>query len=1080
MGGSRRPVGREGEKDGFFIRYLSHSPPGPYLGAAPLPGGGSTPIIASVPMRIPTLRGTGASLLRSLGLFGMLAVLLAASPALAQSATVSGQIIDAETGDALIGATVTVPGTNRGAATDLDGNYSFALAPGAYTLRASFIGYEAEEIQVTLSAGQTLVQNFGLAPDLTGLETVVVTGALSSRSRSRSEVAVSSVDAAALTETTPYQDVAQLLNGKIAGVSVQPASGNVGGGVRFNVRAGGGLNGSGQPLIFIDGVRVNTSEVDGLGAGGQGVGALSDINPDDIANVEVLKGPAAAALYGTDASNGVVLITTQKGTIGSSTNGEQPLRIDYQGVAGANTQQFEYDELTAGATAANANAIFEDGEIQQHTLSLSGGSNTVRYFTQFDTRSEDGIVFGNYQDRRSMRANFEAFPLTTLQIGANAAYSFNTVGQPQNDNNVLGYLGNTLLFPFPYAFTDSAAVRAIDTRYRSNRFIGSVNARYAPLQNLSLSANVGIDALDNRGDQTFPPNFAYSGTNNGNRLVYTRENDQVSFQLDGRYRFEPTDAFTTTTAVGVQGFDQRIRTFTFSVEDLPSRFLLDTGTGADFQGSGEFFGNVRQFGLLAEQSFDYDDTFFGAIGVRNDYASTLGTEAPSIVYPTARAAVRLDQFDAVPSLFSILKLRAAYGESGQLPGTFDGIPLLYTAEVGGDGSGAVPLSIGNEEVEPERVGEFETGLDIEFADRLGVELTYYRQQARQSIFDVEQAPSTGLVASNIPFNVGRIDGQGVELAINATPYATRTASVDLGAIVNYQTNEVKELGFDELGNPNPPLFDGFDLNVIRPGICPSDPTLGPENCPTDLTDGLPRAAFYTTPVNGALFDDAGNYAGVDAGIRPDNIADFQDRLDSGECELNPDTGESRCFMGIPYPEFNGSFNANVRVGGFTFYALADWATGLSVFNNTDLFRSDFGNYQQRNDLADQLFGYTDEDGNEVPGLTPGTDEYREVADAYARTSGAYDANFIREADYIKLREISVKYNLAGLIARTPGLERVRSASLSFAARNVWQSSKYDGLDPEVNFAGGRSLSRGQDFLTLQNPRVYYVTLQLGI
>ena len=367
--------------------------------------------------------------------------------------------------------------------------------------------------------------------------------------------------------------------------------------------------------------------------------------------------------------------------------------------------------------------------------------------------------------------------------------------------------------------------------------------------------------------------------------------------------------------------------------------------------------------------------------------------------------------------------------------------MLYTAEVGGDGAGAVPLSIGNTEIEPERVGEFEAGIDLEVADRLGVELTYYRQNARQSIFDTELAPSTGLVASNVPFNVGSITGQGVELAINTTPYTSRLASVDLGAIVNYATNEVEKTVGD-----SQPLFDGFDLNVIQPG--------------------LPRSAFYTQPVNGALFNEDGTYAGVDVGVTED----------TENCSVEDD----RCFFGIPYPEFNGSFTTNVRVAGFTFYALADWATGLSVFNSTDAFRSSFGNYQQRNDLADQLgLTTTEGDTGDFPDLTPGTDAYTDAANAYARTSGSFDANFIREADYIKLREISVKYNLAQFVARAPGLDRVRSASLAFAVRNIWQSSKYDGLDPEVNFTGARSLSRGQDFLTLQNPRVFYFTLQLG-
>ena len=980
---------------------------------------------------------------RALG-FAVAALAILAGPgAIAQTGTIAGQVIDADNGEPLTTAAVTIVGrAGVGAAADLDGNYSFEVAPGTYTLQATFIGYVTETAQVTVTAGGNVLQNFGLEPDLTGLEEVVVTGALSERSLSRSEVAVSRIDAAALNDVQQYGDVNQLLNGKVAGVSVQPSSGNVGGGIRFNIRGGGGLNGDGQPLIYIDGIRVDNAQFDGLGAGGQGIGALSGISPDDIASVDVLKGPAAAALYGTDASNGVVLITTKRGTIGGGANSPVPFDVTYTATTGVNEQQFDYDELTAGATFQSANDGFRDGGIEQHTIAVSGGSSAVRYFTQFDYRDEDGILAGNFQNRRNFRGNFEAFPLSNLQLSVNSSYGYNAVGQPQNDNNILGYLGNTLLFPVTYRFTDSLAVRAIESEYLTNQFLGSFEARYTPINNLSVRAQIGLDASDTRGDQTFPSNFRYAGRTNGERQVYTRANDQISFLTDARYSYTPTTGLNATTSVGVQGFDRRLRTFSFNIQDFATSLISDAGAGSEFQNAGEFFFNLRQIGVIANQSFDYNDTFFGSFGFRNDYASTIGADAPSVFYPQARAAVRLDQFDAVPDVFSILKLRAAYGESGQLPGSFDPILLLLTAEVGGDGAGASPSRIGNPSIEPERVAEFETGIDLELANRIGVEFSYYNQTASESIFNRQLAPSTGLVASGVPTNVGEIDIQGLELAINASPVVTRNFGLDLGIIASYQTNDVVSVGTDGAGNPLPNLFDGFDVNVIKPG--------------------LPRAAFYVEPVNGARFNDAGEFIGVDRGVQVD---------DAGN-PLDPDCNveDNRCFRGIPYPEFNGSFTANLTLfQDFTVYALADWATGLTVFNNTDLFRARFGNYQQRNDLQEEL-------GN----LTPGTQEYIDTANALARTDGGFDDNFLREADYLKLREVTVRYNLGRIIGNVESLSRVRTAALAFSARNLFQTSLYDGLDPEVNFNGSRSLSRGQDFLTLQNPRQFFLTLTLGI
>ena len=994
-------------------------------------------------------------------LLGLLALVgLATGSALAQDATVTGTVTATDTNEPLIQAAIQiVDGVSRGAVTDVDGVYELTLSPGTYTLRASYTGYEPQTAQVTVTAGQQVSQSFALDPDLAGLEEVVVTGALSSRSRSRSEVAVSRLDAAALTDVQQYGDVNQLLNGKISGVSVQPSSGNVGGGIRFNVRGGGGLNGDGQPLIYVDGIRVDNSQITGFGVGGQGVGALSGLAPDDIATIDVLKGPAAASLYGTDASNGVVLITTKKGTIGGGPNSPLPFSVTYSGTTGLNTQQFEYDEATAGNTADSANDIFQDGGIQQHTLGVSGGSSAVRYFTQFDYRDENGIVFGNFQDRRSVRGNFEAFPLPNLSIGVNSSYTFNTIGSPQNDNNILGYLGNTLLFPVPYQFTDSVAVRNIDTQFRTNQFLGSVEARYTPVDRLQLRAQFGLDASDTRQDQTFPSDFVYSGVTNGERNSFFRENDQISFLFDARYSYQPATGLNATTAIGVQGFDRRLRSLNVGIQNFATSLIPDIGAGADFQAAGEFLNNLRQFGLLAEQSVDYNDTYFLTASLRNDYASTIGLDAPSVFYPGIRGAIRLDQFDFSPELFDVLKLRAAYGESGQLPGSFDGIPLLYAVEVGGDGPGATIQQIGNLNVEPERVREFEAGIDFEFAGRASVEFTYYNQQADESIFGRQLAPSTGLVASSVPFNVGQIGIDGLEFALNATPLVTRDAVVDLGVILSYQTNEVKSVGVDGEGNPLPPLFDGFDVNVLKPG--------------------LPRAAFYVQPVNGATFNDAGVYTGVDRGVRTN--------ADGSPVDPNCNVEEDRCYRGNPYPDFNGSFTASINLfQDLTLYALTDFATGLKVFNNTDAFRAQFGNYTQRSELADQLglTTTTAADGTvnagDFPDLTPGTQAYIDAANAYARTNGTDDDNFIRDADYLKLREVTVRYNVGRLLSQAPSLSAIQTASLALSARNVFQTSKYDGIDPEVNFNGARSLSRGTDFLTLQNPRQFFLTLTLGI
>ena len=981
--------------------------------------------------------------MRKISSWTVLFACLALTPglALAQTGTITGTVIDSETGEPLPGTNVIIPDLTLGAATDVDGSFTIEDVPvGTQTITASFVGYRAFETTTDVAEGENQL-NIELQPDFTGLEEVVVTGIASSTSKARSEVAVSRVDAEQLTETNSYQDVSQLIGGKVAGLNVQPASGNVGGGIRFNVRGGGGLNGQGQPVIYVDGVRVDNDTIEGYGAGGQNISALADINPEDIADIEFLKGAASAAIYGTEGANGVVLITTKRGSIGQGSD----LRVRYKGAFGYNNQgrQFSADDY---GTAADANALFRDGGIQQHTLSFSGGSNQVSYFASIDNRREDGITVNNSGNRTTLRANFDAFPSEKVSLSASAGYTLNEIQRPENDNNIFGLLGNTLLLPTPYGFTDSLAVIGIEDIQRVNRFIGSMEGSYAPIRGLELGVTLGYDASDRRQDKVYPQNFSYSGTTNGERQSYFRRNNQFNANVNGRYRYNINEGLQATSIVGMQLIDVNERITFNTVQDFATELIEDIGSGSDLQEVDELFLNERQGGIYAQQELAYDNTYFVTGLLRRDFASAIGDQAASVLYPGIRGAVRLDQFEAVPSAFTLLKPRIAYGETGNLPSLLDAQSLRYEAIVTGAGGGAAVGTVGNVAILPERVREIEAGADIELFGQYGAEFTYYRTYSNDSIIEFDVAPSTGFFGDEAELNVGQVQAQGVELALTATPISSSRTQLDLGVTYAYQTSEVTDLG------GSPPIYDGFDLNVYR--------------------EGLPRSAFYTPAVNGALFDEDGVYDGVD-------VQQADPDVDS---ETNPDASFGRTFFGQPFPQHFGAFRANLRLfGGLEFYALVDYATGFQLFNNTKLFAARFGNYALRNELADQLFDETDDDGNvvrEAP-LEPGTPEYIEAANAYARTNGNYDANFIEDGDYLKLREITLSYDFSSLIQRT-GVPSIRSFRVSLTGRNLLTSTKYSGPDPEVNFDGSRSLSRGQDFLTLQTPRTYTLTLSLGL
>ncbi|RME01967.1 MAG: hypothetical protein D6814_00490 [Calditrichaeota bacterium] len=950
-------------------------------------------------------------------------------PAALFAVDISGTVVDERTGEPLVGANVFIENTNVGTATNANGKFFISYTPqGNFNLIVSFIGYK--RYSKTFGPGSSTTNlTIKLREDVFQTEAIVVTGIANRRSKAVAEVSVDRVSAESLTETNNYTTLDQLVNGKLAGVQVRASSGNVGAGFRFFVRSGGGLNGNEQPVIYVDGVRVDNAQLRPFFTGGQGLSTLANLNPDEIANIEVLKGPAAAASYGTNGSNGVVLITTKRGRISPGQRAE--VHVNYKFTAGSSEQAYKYKKEDF-VSADDANAAFVDGSLTQHNVDVSGGNQFLKYFTSYEHRNEDGIMLNNSQTRDNLRANFDIFPSKYLNFSITTGYANSQSSVPQNDNNTRGWLGNTLLFARSYRFTDSLSIAKLLNSSRDNRFIGSFQATWTPIKQFQGKFSIGLDNSDLRWDETLRSDLFYNGVNNGRRQAWVRNNHQITVDLNARYTYHIGSSITATSIVGTQIFNRRNRTAFVGVENFSTPLITDLGAGADVQQKGESKFHSRQAGVFTTHQFTVNNRYFVTLGLRRDYASAIGKNAPSVFYPQASGAVRLDQFNILPATFSLFKLRVAYGETGILPNLTDGVPILWGAESGGYGAGAVPSGLGNVEIKPERVREIEIGFDAEFLRNYSLEFTYYLQRARDSIIGFVNAPSTGKVASTIPINIGQINGSGIETLLQASPFRSRNFGVDISLTNSYQTNEVKDLGGAQ------PIFDGFDVNVTK--------------------EGLRNHEFFQKKVIGAKFNDDGTYAG-------------------------PELTADRVPLGNPIPSYTGSFSINIHLfRNFNIYALADWATGNKVYNNTKRFAVRFGNNPEYNRLRYQL-GLTNtkpagEDN--LTQLTPGSQEYIDAANRIAHLDGNIQSNFIEDADYLKLREISVNYNLMDLVRRLNGTNYVKNLIVGFSARNLYTTTKYSGPDPEINFAGARSLSRGQDFLTLQNPRTFNFFVQIGL
>lgn len=962
----------------------------------------------------------------------LLLMVLLSYPAFAME--IRGVVVDFKTNQPLAGANVFIKGTNVGAAADKDGRFFFNFdAAQNFTLVASFMGYKKFEREFAPSADLSNLK-IEMQVDVFQGEEVVITGVASKREKAVAEVAVARVSASQLTVTNSYQDISQLVTGKIPGVKIEPSSGNVGGGIRFNMRSAAGINGDEQPLVFVDGIRVDNSQFRGSPnnrVGGQGISMLADLNPEDIENIEVLKGPAGAASYGTSGSNGVVLITTKKGQFVPGL--PKGISLDYKMVSGYNTQSYEYSEDDF-PSYESINKVFRDGRILQHSLSAYGGSGLMKYYFGIDKRYEDGISPNNYMDRQSIRGNFDVIPNEKLLFSVSSGYTLNENSRPYNDNNIFGFLGNTILSPTPWMVTDSAAVYGLKNVTQSNRYFGSVQLQYRPFKNFEAQATLGVDDGDIRLDNTFPANLMYAFYPAGRRGIENRQNTQYTYHFDAKYTYNPLADLSITSTVGAQLFDTKTKGTFMARYDFLTELITNIGAGANVEEADETFLHTREAGIYTSHAVSFMDQYFMTLMLRQDYASAVGYEAPNIFYPGVSFAVRLDKYKFVPSLFNLAKFRAAYGESGQLPTSLDGIPLLWGAESSGYGAGAVLAQIGNDAIEPERIKEFELGFETEFFTYYSAEFTYYRQMAENSIITFQNAPSTGKTITATPINIGKSEGWGFESLIQAKPFTSDKFQLELSLTNSFQKNEVTDMGGAQ------PIFDGNTINVIKVGS--------------------PKHAFYDYKIKGALFNADGTYAGVDR-----------------ETE--------KSYLGNPIPEYNGAFSVNFNfLKNFNLNVLTDWATGYQVLNDSKRFAIYFGrnlggpNNKRYRELQD-LLGIRDW-YDDVQAVTVGSTEYIAAGHEYARMDYRYKSNYIEDGDYFKLREVSFSYSFKDLLPKIYKGRIVSDLVLGISGRNLWTTTKYSGADIEVNYAGARSLTRGQDFLTLQQPRVYNLWLRVSL
>jgi len=752
--------------------------------------------------------------------------------AVLQAQALSGKVTDSETGEPLPGAQVFVKGTFVGTTADINGAY-FLDVEGDVTVVVAYIGFKTQE--VATSGGAV---DFAMEPDVLRQDEVVVTGLVSTVKRRNAANAVASVSGDDLVNA-PIQTLDQALSGQFAGVNIRRNTGAPGGGTNVNLRGQSTLTGSTQPLYVIDGVIVNNdanqSGIDvvtaATGAGssrpqGQPTNRIGDINPNDVESVEVLKGASAAAIYGAKASNGVVIINTKRGKGGptkfnfSTKTGTSEL-LRKMGHRVFETYQEAEEQYGADIAAlgndANGNWANNDfdyegilygetGQLTEHTLSAIGGDENTQFYLGGQFMDEGGIIKNTGYKKMSGRMNVDH----RLSEKAKLSVSTNLV-RSESDRGVTGNDNTNMTYGFSIGFTPSF----IDIRQNADgsfpthplnpsnpletaeyfvnnevthRALGSMKFDYnlfrADNMDLGFLAVAGADFYNQENEVFIPPFLQIESSKDeaGQSVMTTTDNLNTNLSLNLVHKMKMTGMSFNTTA-GLQ-----YETYDWNSVFVHATGMVPTQTNVDKASSQAVYHDRKKRqdrGQFFQEEVTVGDNLYVAFSMRGDVSSTMGDTETKEWYPKAAASYQLGDL----AVFDNLKLRGAWGQTGNMPQSKAKYTTMASSNIGGINGLVASSTKGNSAIKPERTTELEYGADFSVMGGFAiVEATYYQQNIEDLILLVDEAPSSG--ASYSWQNGGEMKTSGLELALGLNP----TNVVELGGIdwnfhMTYYTNE---------------------------------------------------------------------------------------------------------------------------------------------------------------------------------------------------------------------------------------------------------------------------------------------------
>jgi len=1021
---------------------------------------------------------------RLLSAVGLVAAVLCSSLLHAQTAgTVQGIVTDASTQRPMADVQVFVPAVNRGVVTGVDGRYRLVNVPAGPTqVRFQRIGYTPVTRTVGVAAGEPARLDVEMSASTIALDEIVVTGAGVATERRKLGNTVATIDAAQVARTAPVVNVSEVLQAREPGVVGLSSSGTTGEGSRIRIRGLASIMQSNEPVVYVDGVRVDASGGLGMqpgqaGGGGGSPSRLDDINPESIERIEILKGAAAATLFGTQASNGVIQIFTKQGRTGEP-------RYDLRIEQGMSRFPNVYPKLAGFVTAQGANTrdmgvagvkerwgldvqpyqafevdaipdIWETGRHQTYSLSTSGGSQLVTYYVSGRWTAEDGPLGGqdlaepgfkiarDYIDRRQANANLTLLPREDVSFRITSSFVETHFEAPETNNNIYGVFPS-ILMSHPEkahaknlygsgAFTTTRESLHRLTEQDVQRFGGSVGANYTLSKDLKFDATVGLDVVSQYSVRFQPFGWNVDGLAQadarGNRIVADRNRRELTLETKGSWNTE-FGPFTSALVVGAQGFLTRTGISSGTGNAFPGPGLEVTGAGA-IQTVWENFVEEVNTGAMFQEQIGFRDYLFLTVGARYDKHSAFGQSAGGAFYPKASLSLVPSDLPGWDSeLLSTLRFRTAIGRSGLQPSAFAKY-TTFSPLAAETGPGVAPLNLGNADIKPEVSTEWEAGAELGlFSNRISVEATYWNRTVDDLLIDRQFPPSGGFRFPQLD-NIGQMRAQGVELGTRGILFSNSHVTVDLLASASYTHEKVTDMG------DAPPLKVGGQYQRYRGFV----------------REGYAPGAFFGPMlVNGAQYPINLNNSCKESS-RADLLAYFsQPRAPEAIHPLIVDCDKGTRllqYIGKPLPDWQGSFGANV---GF-----------LKSFQLNSLFEYRGGNYYVH-DLSSAfrrthaVIGRNIRKAAEVEATLrnpASTAEQRlEAANVWVRELvglSPYDGlNEIHKADWVRLRELSLTYNVPQNLASRIG---ARTMSVTTSGRNLALWTKYPGPDPEENAHG---------------------------